>query len=174
LKSSGLTSTMTTCMSPEHAASCTTLNISICGQQRSRMSLIRLEHIYNFYCSMLLYYQSWMFYIHFIATLYHFSGLTIDIVPSASCCFLLVFYFAEYQYQTKSNCHETFWSFFDVDQIMNKASKSEVHASTNVKSLEQPKEDMGETIILVGKLPVPILGEMTHQISSCNFPPKPN
>ena len=57
---------------------------------------------------------------------------------------------------------------------MTKKSKSEVHASINVKPLEQPKEDMGKTIILVGKLPVPILGEMTHQIFSCNFPPKPN
>jgi hypothetical protein len=55
---------------------------------------------------------------------------------------------------------------------MIKASKSEVHASTNDKPLEQAKEDMGKTIILVGKLPVPILGEMTHQISSCNFPYK--
>ena len=26
--------------------------------------------------------------------------------------FLLVFYFAEYQYQTESNCDETFWRFF--------------------------------------------------------------
>ena len=57
---------------------------------------------------------------------------------------------------------------------MTKASKIEVNASTNVKPLEQPKEDMGKIIILVGKLPMPILGEMTHQISSCNFPPKPN
>ena len=63
---------------------------------------------------------------------------------------------------------------FDVDQIMTKDSKSEVHASTNVKPLEQPKKDMGKTIILVGKLPVPILGQMSHQISSCNLPPKPN
>ena len=62
----------------------------------------------------------------------------------------------------------------DVDQIMTKASKSEVNASTNAEPLEHPKEYKGKTIILVGKLPVPILGEMTHQISSCNFPPKPN
>ena len=62
----------------------------------------------------------------------------------------------------------------DVDQVMTEASKSEVHLSKNVKPLEQPKEDMGKIIILVGKLPMPILGEMTHQISSCNFPPKPN
>ena len=62
----------------------------------------------------------------------------------------------------------------DVDQIMTKASKSEVNSSTNAEPLEHPKEDKGKTIILVGKLPVPILGEMTHQISSCNFPPKPN
>ena len=62
----------------------------------------------------------------------------------------------------------------DVDQIMTKTFKSEVNASTNAEPLEHPKEDKGKTIILVGKLPVPILGEMTHQISSCNFPPKPN
>ena len=61
-----------------------------------------------------------------------------------------------------------------MDQIMTKGSKIKVHASTNIKPLEQPKEDIGKTIILVGKLPVPILGEMTHQISSSNFPPKPN
>ena len=29
-----------------------------------------------FYCSMLLYYPSWMFYIHLLANLYHFLGLT--------------------------------------------------------------------------------------------------
>ena len=62
----------------------------------------------------------------------------------------------------------------DVDQIMTKASKSEVNASINIEPLEHPKEDKGKTIILVEKLPVPILREMTHQISSCNFPPKPN
>ena len=61
----------------------------------------------------------------------------------------------------------------DVGHIMTKAPKIEVHASTNVKPLEQPKEEMGNHY-LVGKLSVPILGEMTHQISSCNFPPKPN
>ena len=33
-------------------------------------------------------------------------------MPSASCCFLPVFGFPEYQYQTKSKCHETFWRFF--------------------------------------------------------------
>ncbi|VAH65412.1 ubiquitin-conjugating enzyme E2-17 kDa-like isoform X1 [Triticum dicoccoides] len=39
----------------------------------------------------------------------------------------------------------------DVDQIMNMSSKFEVHANTNVKPLEQPKKNMGKTIILVGK-----------------------
>ena len=33
-------------------------------------------------------------------------------MPSASCCFLLVFGFSEKQYQMKSKCHETFWRFF--------------------------------------------------------------
>ena len=36
----------------------------------------------------------------------------IDIVPSASCCFLLVFYFAENQYQTESKHNESFCGFF--------------------------------------------------------------
>ena len=45
--------------------------------------LIRLQRIYNFYYSMLLYYHSWMFYNHFIATLYHFFGLTYW--PNAQC-----------------------------------------------------------------------------------------
>src|SRR6266536_4217025 len=33
-------------------------------------------------------------------------------MPSASCCFLLVFYIAEYQYQTESEHRETFWRIF--------------------------------------------------------------
>src|SRR5215216_4742663 len=50
---------------------------------------------------MLLYYHSWMFYNHYI-----------DVGPSVSCCFLLVFYFAEYQYQAESKRSETFCGFF--------------------------------------------------------------
>ena len=45
-------------------------------QELSLGTLIRLQRIYNFYRFMLLYYHSWMFYNHFIATLYHFLGLT--------------------------------------------------------------------------------------------------
>ena len=33
-------------------------------------------------------------------------------MPSASCCFLLVFCFSENPYQMKSKCSETFWQFF--------------------------------------------------------------
>ena len=33
-------------------------------------------------------------------------------MPSASCNFLLVFYFAEYPYQTESKRSKTFWRFF--------------------------------------------------------------
>src|SRR5215216_63000 len=58
---------------------------------------------------MLLYYQSWMFYNHFISFFWYSP---IDIVPSASCCFLLVFYIAEYQYQTESKRSETLRRFF--------------------------------------------------------------
>ena len=39
-------------------------------QELSLGMLICLQRIYNFY------YHSWMFYNHFIATLYHFLGLT--------------------------------------------------------------------------------------------------
>ena len=41
-------------------------------QELSLGMLIRLQRIYNFDCSMLLYYHSWMFTI----ILYHFLGLT--------------------------------------------------------------------------------------------------
>ena len=34
----------------------------------------------------------------------------------------------------------------DVDQIMTKASKSEVNAITNAEPLEHPKEDKGKTL----------------------------
>ena len=44
-------------------------------QELSLGMLIRLQRIYNFDCFMLLYYQSWMFYLHLLATLYHFLGL---------------------------------------------------------------------------------------------------
>ena len=33
-------------------------------------------------------------------------------MPSASCCFLLVFYIAKNQYQTESKCSKTYWRFF--------------------------------------------------------------
>ena len=68
--------------------------------------LIRLQHIYIFYCSMLLYYHSWMFYNHFI------SFLVLTYWHSAKCCFLHVFYIAGNQYQTESKCSETFCGFF--------------------------------------------------------------
>ena len=51
-----------------------------------------------------------MFYNQFIS----FFGT--NLVPSVSCYFFLVFYFVEYPYQTKSNCHETFWRFFSGDK----------------------------------------------------------
>ena len=46
-----------------------------------------------FACFMLLYYHSWMFYNHFITTLYHFLGLTYwhsaKVLVDVSACFLL-------------------------------------------------------------------------------------
>ena len=61
---------------------------------------------------MLLYYHSWVFYNHFIATLYHFLGLTYWHSAECQLLFLLVFYFTEYQYQTESKCNKTFWRLF--------------------------------------------------------------
>ena len=43
-------------------------------QELSLGMLIRLQRIYNFDCSMLLYYQPWMFYMHLYAILYDFWG----------------------------------------------------------------------------------------------------
>ena len=66
---------------------------------------------------MLLYYHSWMFYNHFIVILYHFWYQPIDIVQSASCCFLHVFYIAGNQYQTESKRSETPGGFFGPEDI---------------------------------------------------------
>lgn len=79
----------------------------------------------------------------------------------------------------KNNTSKTWTVLFegredDVDQIMTKEPKSEVHARTTLKPSKQPKEDMRNIIILVEKLLMPILREMAHQISSRNYPPKPN
>ena len=62
---------------------------------------------------MLLFYHYWMFYNHFIATLYHFFGtnlLTQCTVPVA--IFWLFFYIAGNQYQTESKHRETPRRFF--------------------------------------------------------------
>ena len=61
---------------------------------------------------MLLYYQFWMF-MDFTLHFYIVFGtylLTRGLARIA--IFLLIFYFAKYQYQTKSKCRETFWRFF--------------------------------------------------------------
>ena len=42
---------------------------------------------------MLLYYQPWMFYMHLYAILYDFGDKPINLEPSASLCFFLVFEF---------------------------------------------------------------------------------
>ena len=61
---------------------------------------------------MLLYYHSWMFYNHLIATLYHFLGLTYWTSAQCQLLFLLVFYIAVNQYQTESKHREIFCGFF--------------------------------------------------------------
>src|SRR3990170_6663557 len=53
----------------------------------------------------------------------------INIVPSASCCFLPGFCFTENQYQTKSKCHKLFGDFL-LDKI-------------NIRSFERRPEDLG-------------------------------
>ena len=59
-----------------------------------------------------------MFYNHFIS----FLVLTYDIVPSARCCFLLVFYITGSQYQMESKRSETFCGFF-LDQKTQDGTK---------------------------------------------------
>ena len=60
---------------------------------------------------MLLYYHSWMFYNHFIATLYHFLGLTYW--HSAQCHLL---FFACFIHRRKSipNRVQTQWNFLEI------------------------------------------------------------
>ena len=61
---------------------------------------------------MMLYYQSWMFYNHFIVILYHFLVLTYWHSAKCQLMFFHAFYIAGNQYQTESKCHETLWRFF--------------------------------------------------------------
>ena len=75
--------------------------------------LIRLPRIYNFllFHAVILSFLDVLrsFYVNFIS----FLGLTYwHSAPSASCCFLLVFYIAGNQYQTESKCSKTFCGFF--------------------------------------------------------------
>ena len=65
-----------------------------------------------FDCSMLFYYQSWMFYNHFIIILYHFLVLTYWHSAKCYLLFFHVFYITVNQYQTKSKCHETLQRIF--------------------------------------------------------------
>ena len=71
--------------------------------------LIHLQCIYTF----------WLFHVvilSFLDVLQSFYIIfwyyPIDIVPSVSCCFLLVFYIAGNKYQTESKHRETFCGFF--------------------------------------------------------------
>ena len=68
---------------------------------RTILQTLRKERLYAnwyvfnvsiiFYCSMLLYYLFWMFYMHQYAILYYFWDKLINLEPSASFCFFLVF-----------------------------------------------------------------------------------
>ena len=61
---------------------------------------------------MLLFYHSWVFYNHFIATLYNFLGLTYWHSAQCQLLFSTCFYIAGNQYQTESKRSETSWGFF--------------------------------------------------------------
>ena len=58
-----------------------------------------------------------MFYNQFIATLYHFLGLTHRHSVQCQLLFLLVFYFAENQYQRSRNAAKLFGDFFGPEDI---------------------------------------------------------
>ena len=64
-----------------------------------------------FYCSMLLYYQSWMFYMHLYAILYDFWDQPINLEPSASFCFFLV---SEYRRKGKPNGVQLTWNSTEI------------------------------------------------------------
>ena len=72
----------------------------------------------NYELFMLLYYHSWMFYNHFIATLYHFLGLTYW--PSAQCQLL---FFACFLHRRKSipngvqTLRNFLWIFYGPEDI---------------------------------------------------------
>ena len=61
---------------------------------------------------MLLYYQSWMSYNHFIVILYHFLVLTYWHSAKCQLLFSAFFYIAGNQYQMESKCSVTFWGLF--------------------------------------------------------------
>src|SRR3989337_1846680 len=78
-------------------------------QELSLGMLIRLQHIYNF----LLFHVVILSFLDVLQSFYIiFWYKPIDIVPSASCYFLHVFYIAGNQYQTESKRSETFCGFF--------------------------------------------------------------
>ena len=68
-----------------------------------------------FDCSMLLYYPSWMFYMHYYAILYH----PINLVPSASCCFFLPI--SVFRRNGISNGVQTEWNLRDRDFPIERA-----------------------------------------------------
>ena len=61
-----------------------------------------------FYCSMLLYYLFWMFYMHLSAILYYFWDQHINLKPSANFCFLPIL---EFRRKGIPNGVQTEWNF---------------------------------------------------------------
>jgi hypothetical protein len=80
-----------------------------CCLVSNRCTLIRLQCIYNF----LLFHAIIVSIFDVLyAIIYHFWDKPINLVPSASCCFLLVFGFSGNQYQAESKRRKNFGLFF--------------------------------------------------------------
>ena len=77
-----------------------------------------------FYCSMPLYYHSWMFYNHFIANLYHFLGLT---YWSSARCQLLFFACFLHRKKSISNGVQTPCNFLEIFLDQKEPNGPELH-----------------------------------------------
>ena len=87
------------------------------------------------------YYHSWMFYNHFIATLYIFWDKPIDIVPSASCYFCLFFTLQNISTKRSPNAVKLFGEFFGPEDTLwaEKAHRRSPMGTTRHKgALERP------------------------------------
>ena len=77
-------------------------------QELSLGMLIRLQRIYNFGLSMLLYYLFWMLMGLFLHFYIIFGTNLLTRGPAWNCCFLPILGFRKKEYQTESKRNETF------------------------------------------------------------------